>query len=74
MDIKLSEAAAKEFPYSIECKNVEKLNIWEALKQAEANKSDLEPLLVFKRNRSKIYCVLDFNTFMKLKQPLNNKD
>lgn len=66
VDIKLSAAAAEKFPYSVECKNVEKLSIWSAIEQAEANKEDLEPLVVFKRNRSKIYCVLEFETFMKL--------
>ena len=66
IDVKLSQAAADKFPYAIECKNVEKLNIWAALEQAEANKSDLEPLLVFKRNRSKTYCVIDFDKFMEL--------
>ena len=32
-DIKRSPLAKKIFPYSIECKNQEKLNIWSALKQ-----------------------------------------
>ncbi len=34
-DIKLSPAARKVFPYSPECKNQEKVNIWAALEQAE---------------------------------------
>ena len=36
-DIKLSPAARKLIPYSIECKNQEKLNIWEGLSKAEEN-------------------------------------
>ena len=32
------EPAREKFAYSIECKNVEKLNVWDAYKQAEANK------------------------------------
>ena len=32
-DIKLSPAARRKIPYSFECKNQEKLNIWESLKQ-----------------------------------------
>ena len=30
-DLKLSPAARKLIPYSIECKNQEKLNIWDSL-------------------------------------------
>ena len=29
-DIKMARAAREKFPFSIECKNVEKLNVWEA--------------------------------------------
>ena len=36
-DIQLSPAARKLIPYAIECKNQEKINIWESLKQAESN-------------------------------------
>ena len=34
-DLIMARAAREKFPYSIECKNVEKLNVWEAYKQAE---------------------------------------
>ena len=33
-DLIMARAAREKFPYSIECKNVEKLNVWEAYKQA----------------------------------------
>ena len=33
-DILLSPAARRLFPFSVECKNQEKLNIWGALEQA----------------------------------------
>lgn len=66
-DILLSPAAVKVIPYSFECKNVEKLNIWSALEQAEKNaKVNTEPVLVFRRNRSKTYAVVEFDTFLKL--------
>jgi len=65
-DVQLSEAASKLFPYSVECKNQEKLNIWTALKEAEGINRDLTPILVFKRNRSKVYCCLTFDDFIKL--------
>ena len=50
-DIKLSPAARRQIPYSFECKNQEKLNIWESLNQAEENSGDYPPVLIFKRNR-----------------------
>lgn len=66
-DIKLSPYARKFIPYSIECKYQEKLSIWSALKQAETNKKDnTEPVLCFKRNRSKTYCVIELEEFIKL--------
>ena len=65
-DIKLSPAARKLIPYSIECKNQEKLNIWEALSQAEENSGVSTPVLIFKRNRSKIYAVLPIEEFINL--------
>lgn len=67
VDIKLSPAAKRLIPFSFECKNQEKLSIFSALEQAETNaKPDTEPVLVFKRNRSKTYAVVEIDTFMKL--------
>jgi len=68
IDIKLSDVARKEFPYGIECKNQESLSIWSALAQCEANAHNekLTPLLIFKRNRSKTYVVLELDDFLKL--------
>ena len=65
-DIQLSPAARKLIPYSIECKNQEKLNIWEALDQAEGNSGKHTPLVIFKRNRSKTYAVLEFDKLLEL--------
>ena len=65
-DIKLSPAARKLIPYSFECKNQEKLNIWDSLKQAEENSGVSGPVLIFKRNRSKTYAVLNVEDFIKL--------
>lgn len=65
VDVWLSEAAQSYFPFSVECKNQEALNIWACLKQAEKNTShDTVPLLVFKRNGSKIYACLPFDDFL----------
>lgn len=65
-DLLLSPLAFKQFPYYVECKNVEKLNIWKALEQTEKGsaKSKGEPIVVFRRNRSKTYVAMDFDAFL----------
>jgi len=66
-DIQLSTEAKRLFPFSIECKNQEKLSIWSSLNQGEKNcHPNTTSLLVFKRNRSKIYAVLEFDEFLRL--------
>ena len=62
----MARAAREKFPYSIECKNVEKLNVWEAYKQASENSKDYEPLVVMKKNNHKTLVVLDAESFVKL--------
>lgn len=71
MDIKLSPYARQFFPYSIECKNVEKLNIWQALKQAEENtKEGTATLLAFSRNRMpEPYVAMKLSDFMRFMTP-----
>ena len=69
-DLIMARAAREKFPYSVECKNQEKINIWESLKQAESNSEKGKPVLIFKRNRSKTYAVLDKNEIFI---PLINK-
>jgi len=63
-DIKLSPAAKRLIPFSFECKNQERLNIWQSLQQAEDNCEDREPVLVFKRNRTKTYVAIEFTEFI----------
>lgn len=65
-DLQLSPAARRKFPYSVECKNVEKLNVWGAYEQAEANSGDHEPLLIMKKNRKKPLVVIDLEAFVEL--------
>ena len=65
-DIKLSPAAEDIIPFDVEAKNQEKINIWQSLQQAEDNKKDGRvPLLVFKRNHSKTYAVLELEGLLK---------
>ena len=65
-DLIMARAAREKFPYSVECKNQEKLNIWSALEQAENNSGSHTPLLIFKRNRTKTYAVLEFERLLEL--------
>ena len=68
MDVKLSPAAKKIFPWAVECKNQESISIWKCLKRAEdaADVEKLKPLLIFKRNRSETYVTLKLNDFLEL--------
>jgi len=72
-DIKLSPAARKQIPFSFECKNQEALNIWSSLEQAETNSGDYDPVLIFKRNRTKTYAVINIDKFIELINESNSK-
>jgi hypothetical protein len=65
-DIILGKLSRNQFPYSIECKNQEAVNIWKAYAQAEENCKGYEPLVVIKRNRSKPLVLMDAEHFVKL--------
>ena len=65
-DIVLSPAACRKISYSFECKNKERLDLWKSLEQAEENSEDRYPVLVIKRNRSKVYAVIELDIFIDL--------
>ncbi len=65
-DIVLSPAAKKVIPYSFECKNQERLNLWKSLEQAESNCEDRTPVLIFKKYRCKVYVALEFDHFIDM--------
>ena len=68
-DIVLSPAARKLIPYSIECKNVERLNVWQCIKQAESNvKEECSPALVIKRNQTNPYIILPLELWISIIQ------
>lgn len=58
-DIVFSPRARGVLPISIEVKCQEALNIWKALQQAEDNSKDWQPVLIFRRNRSKLYACIE---------------
>tara|TARA_Y100001963_G_C6760600_1_gene439274 strand:+ start:1358 stop:1699 length:342 start_codon:yes stop_codon:yes gene_type:complete len=65
-DIVFSPAAKDKIPYSFECKNQERLQLWAALDQAKDNSEDRVPILVVKRNRTIPFAVLPLDKFMEL--------
>ena len=65
-DLIMARAAREKFPLSIECKNQEKVNVWESYKQAEENSKDYEPVVVIKRNNSKPLVVIDAEYFVSM--------
>lgn len=67
VDVKLSEEAIKQFNYSVECKAVESINLWECWKQAKANTAkDTHPALFIKRNHTDPIVVIDAAHFIEL--------
>jgi hypothetical protein len=73
-DLIMARAARQKFPHSIECKNVEKLNIWEAYEQATANRGDYEPIVVIKKNGKKPLVVVDAEYYIQLFGDKDGKD
>lgn len=71
-DVFLDKSHQHLFPFAVEVKVQEKLNIWDALKQAETNKGNLDPILFFKRNRTKMYVALEAEHFLQLVHVLNS--
>ena len=68
-DIQMSPLARQSLPLSIECKCVERLNVWQCLEQAASNAqthTGATPCLVFSRNRSRAYAVLPWDCVLEL--------
>ena len=62
----MSRSAREKFPYSIECKNQESLNIWKSYEQAQQNSGNYEPIVVLKRNNVKPLVLVDADYFVEL--------
>lgn len=67
-DIFFSPKAQAIFPYAVECKNVEKLNVHQAYAQSKTHiKAEGEiPMVVFSKNRSEVLIALSLEDFLKL--------
>ena len=64
-DVVMSRAAREKFPFSVECKNTERLNVWEAYEQAKNNCNGYEPIVVMKKNHKKPLVVVDAEFFIQ---------
>ena len=62
----MARAAREKFPYSIECKNQESVNLWKSYEQAQENSKDYEPVVILKRNNTKPLVLVDAEYFVKL--------
>ena len=65
-DLIMSRSAREKFPYSIECKNQESLNVWKSYEQAQQNSGNYEPIVVIKRNNVKPLVLVDADYFVEL--------
>lgn len=73
-DVRLVGDAAKEFPWSVECKNCERWNVPSFIKQAKDNKKPGTDWLLFvSKNRYDKIVVLDAEVFFELLDRLPGK-
>ena len=71
-DLIMARAAREKFPYSVECKNQEKINLWESYNQAQQNSKNHEPVVILKRNNFKPLILVDAEYFVKLHQDVSD--
>ena len=65
-DLIMARAARAKFPYSIECKNQESVNVWKSYEQAVENSGNYEPIVIINRNKSKPLVLIDAEHFVSL--------
>ncbi len=74
VDVQLSTAAFKKFPYDIECKNTERTKtIYNYYEQAISHNNKGEPLLIIKMNRQKPLAIIDAEHFIEMVSCKNAK-
>ena len=67
VDVQLSTAAYKKFPYDIECKNTERMTtLYNYYEQAISHETGGEPLLIVKMNHKKPLAIMDAEHFIKV--------
>ena len=65
VDVKLSEAAFRLFPYAVECKSLAKVAVYRFYEQREPN-SDGETLVIVKENGKQPLAIVSLDHFMEL--------
>lgn len=70
VDLKVGGESAKRWPFAMECKTVERLNVWDAIKQAKGYGADW--CLTITRNNDGLYAIMDFVTVCKMVKALND--
>ena len=73
-DVIMGVQSREVFPYSVECKNQEKVNVWAAYEQSEANCGKHQPLVVIKKNHKKPLVVVDAEYFIELHEQGGGKN
>lgn len=66
IDVNIHHSSLSKFPYNIECKNVERINIWKAWEQCCKHKGQGHPLLFLSKNRHSPLIVIDATHFIGL--------
>ena len=67
-DLKLSPAARKLLPVSLECKSNARHAVYTFYEQAKANSNGHEPIVVIKQNASKPLVIMCLDYWLKLEQ------
>lgn len=67
-DLQLSPKAREIFPFAVEVKNQERLNIWDALEQSKSHVKEnaSKSILVFKRNKTPFHVCMEIETFIEI--------
>ena len=67
MDLLLSPAAQRLFPFACEAKRTEKMSVPSWWEQAKANSTDkLKPIIITKQNRKEALVILSLTDFLEL--------
>tara|TARA_R110000824_G_scaffold50472_2_gene140941 strand:+ start:7326 stop:7682 length:357 start_codon:yes stop_codon:yes gene_type:complete len=73
MDIKLSPAAFRQYPFKIECKNQERFKgMYDIYSQADSHGDKGEALVILKMNRQKPLIMMDLDFFLDTYTRNNN--
>lgn len=67
-DIVLRGKALDKFPFSVECKNCESLNLVDVIKQAQYNSNESAPLLILHKRKaiSEELVIMEWKTFRRM--------